>query len=97
MSLLGASRGDYARAARAYARERLRFVQASARALGVACNTCHATSDDPAGAIIEAAHANGCDLILMASHGRHGASALLLGSETQEVLARSTLPVLVYR
>jgi nucleotide-binding universal stress UspA family protein len=97
MRLLGASRGDYARAARAYARERLRFVQESARALGVACDTSHATSDDPAGAIIEAAQANGCDLLLMASHGRRGASALLLGSQTQEVLARSTLPVLVYR
>jgi nucleotide-binding universal stress UspA family protein len=97
MRLLGASRGDYARAARAYARERLRFVQESARALGVACDTSHATSDDPAGAIIEAAQANGCDLILMASHGRRGAGALLLGSQTQDVLARSTRPVLVYR
>jgi nucleotide-binding universal stress UspA family protein len=97
MNLHGVSHGDNARAARVYARERLRFVQESARALGVACDTCHATSDDPAGAIIEAAQANGCDLIVMASHGRRGASALLLGSETQKVLARSTLPVLVYR
>jgi nucleotide-binding universal stress UspA family protein len=39
----------------------------------------------------------GCDLIVMASHGRRGVSALLLGSETQKVLTHSTLPVLVVR
>jgi nucleotide-binding universal stress UspA family protein len=38
-----------------------------------------------------------CDLIVMASHGRRGVSALLLGSETQKVLTHSTLPVLVLR
>ena len=48
-------------------------------------------------AIIDAAHALGCDLIVMASHGRRGISALLLGSETVKVLTHSTIPVLVYR
>jgi nucleotide-binding universal stress UspA family protein len=38
-----------------------------------------------------------CDLIVMASHGRRGVSALLLGSETVKVLTHSTIPVLVYR
>jgi len=33
----------------------------------------------------------------MASHGRRGLSALVLGSETQKVLTHSTLPVLVLR
>jgi nucleotide-binding universal stress UspA family protein len=47
--------------------------------------------------IIAAADAHGCDLIFMASHGRSGVSALLLGSETQKVLAHSRIPVLVYR
>ena len=41
--------------------------------------------------------ARGCDLILMASHGRRGVSALLLGSETVKVLTHSKIPVLVYR
>jgi nucleotide-binding universal stress UspA family protein len=33
----------------------------------------------------------------MASHGRKGVNALLLGSETQKVLTRTRIPVLVYR
>jgi nucleotide-binding universal stress UspA family protein len=47
--------------------------------------------------ILQAAETEGCDLIVMASHGRRGVAALLLGSETQKVLARSKLPVLVVR
>jgi nucleotide-binding universal stress UspA family protein len=47
--------------------------------------------------IIAAAESKGCDLIFMASHGRRGASALLLGSETQKVLTHCKIPVLVYR
>jgi len=97
MDLLGTNRGDYARAAQAYSNERLRFVQKAAAALDVPCETRHATTDDPAGAIIETAQASGCDLILMASHGRRGLGALLLGSETQKVLTHSSIPVLVYR
>lgn len=48
-------------------------------------------------AIIEHAKSTGCDLIVMASHGRRGMAALLLGSETQRVLIHTTLPVLVVR
>ena len=47
--------------------------------------------------ILQAADEEGCDLIVMASHGRHGVAALLLGSETQKVLARTRRPVLVVR
>jgi nucleotide-binding universal stress UspA family protein len=47
--------------------------------------------------ILQSAETEGCDLIVMASHGRRGVSALLLGSETQKVLARTSLPVLVVR
>ncbi len=39
----------------------------------------------------------GCDLIVMASHGRHGISALVLGSETVKVLTHCKIPVLVHR
>jgi nucleotide-binding universal stress UspA family protein len=48
-------------------------------------------------AIIEHASTNQCDLIVMASHGRRGMQALLLGSETQKVLTHCTTPVLVVR
>ncbi|MEO8104094.1 MAG: universal stress protein [Betaproteobacteria bacterium] len=47
--------------------------------------------------IIAAAKKRKCDLIIMASHGRRGLSALLLGSETTKVLTHSTIPVLVCR
>jgi nucleotide-binding universal stress UspA family protein len=48
-------------------------------------------------AILDHAKNQGCDLIVMASHGRRGLSALLLGSETQKVLTHSPVPVLVIR
>ena len=54
-------------------------------------------SGEPYRTIIDTAKARGCDLIAMASHGRRGVSALLLGSETTKVLTHSTIPVLVYR
>ncbi len=54
-------------------------------------------SNSPYEAIIDAARDTGCDLIVMASHGRRGLAGLLLGSETQKVLAHSRLPVLVVR
>jgi nucleotide-binding universal stress UspA family protein len=53
--------------------------------------------DHPYQAIIEAAINEHCDLIVLASHGRHGISAIVLGSETVKVLTHSTIPVLVCR
>ncbi|MFN9630120.1 MAG: universal stress protein [Cyanobacteriota bacterium] len=53
--------------------------------------------DLPHRAIVEAAQRHGCDLIVMASHGRRGLSSLLLGSETQRVLLHASVPVLVVR
>ena len=53
--------------------------------------------EHPYQAIIDAAASKGCDLIVMASHGRHGISAIVLGSETVKVLTHSKVPVLVYR
>jgi nucleotide-binding universal stress UspA family protein len=69
----------------------------AAKEAAVPCDTVQEKSDQPYAAIIEAAQARGCDLIIMASHGRAGISALLLGSETQKVLTHSKIPVLVYR
>ena len=51
----------------------------------------------PHAAIVDTAKAQGCDLIIMGSHGRHGMTGFLLGSETQRVLAQTKLPVLVLR
>ena len=64
---------------------------------GVACETLAPTHLHPWEAIIAAAKARRCDLIVMASHGRRGLAGLLLGSETQKVLTHSKTPVLVCR
>lgn len=56
-----------------------------------------ASSDSPYAAIIKAAMANKCNLVFMASHGRRGLKALLIGSETNKVLTHCKVPVLVYR
>ena len=72
-------------------------VEKAARAAGVACETTQVTGDYPADAIIATAARRKCDLIVMASHGRKGLKALLLGSETQKVLLHSKVPVLVHR
>ena len=68
-----------------------------AKAAGVVCDTLHVEHEHPYEAIIDTAAAKGCDLIAMASHGRRGVAAIVLGSETAKVLTHSSLPVLVYR
>ncbi len=75
----------------------LEQVKIAADAAGVSCDAIREVHDQPYRAIIDVAHAKECDLIVMASHGRRGMSALLLGSETVKVLTHSTIPVLVYR
>lgn len=72
-------------------------VAALAKEGDVECQTYTALSFDPSEEIIKAAKQYGCDVIVMASHGRRGLDRLLLGSQTQKVLAHSTIPVLVYR
>ncbi|HZP92721.1 MAG TPA: universal stress protein [Burkholderiales bacterium] len=64
---------------------------------GVACETLCLINDHPWEGIIDAATQRNCDLIFMASHGRRGLSALLLGSETTKVLTHTRIPVLVFR
>ncbi len=72
-------------------------VAARATAAGVPCEAFSGMADSIWQGIIDAAGEHGCDLIFMASHGRRGVAALLLGSETQKVLTHSKIPVLVYR
>ena len=69
----------------------------AARAGNVECSSAFTVHDHPYEAIINAAEAKGCDLVLMASHGRRGLQGLLLGSETHKVLTHSRIPVLVIR
>jgi nucleotide-binding universal stress UspA family protein len=69
----------------------------AAAKLGLGASLSHVTNAQPAEAIVEAAKAGGCDLIVMASHGRRGLDRLLLGSQTSKVLAYSATPVLVVR
>ena len=64
---------------------------------GVHAETLCLANDHPWEGIIEAANQKQCDLIFMASHGRKGLSALLLGSETTKVLTHTRIAVLVYR
>jgi len=71
--------------------------EALASAGGVPCASISSVSDRPYEGIIAAAEQAGADLIFMASHGRRGISAILLGSETQKVLTHTKIPVLVYR
>jgi nucleotide-binding universal stress UspA family protein len=68
-----------------------------ALAAGVSCETMHVEHDQPYLAIIETGARKSRDLIVMASHGRHGISAIVLGNETVKVLTHSTIPVLVLR
>jgi nucleotide-binding universal stress UspA family protein len=63
----------------------------------VSCDAQTVEAIHPWEAIIDHAKQQGCDLIVMASHGRRGVSALLLGSETQKVLTHSKVPVLIVR
>ena len=87
----------FAELAEQQAQQVLDFVADLGKEAGVPVEKLSLTSDIPYEAIIDAATQAGCDLIFMASHGRRGISALLLGSETHKVLTHSTIPVLVYR
>lgn len=87
----------FAAMAEQQAQEILNAAKQQAQAGGVTCASLSVVSDIPYEAIIDATTTSGCDMIFMASHGRRGFSALLLGSETQKVLTHSKVPVLVYR
>ena len=77
--------------------ERLAKLADAAAQAGVPVETLTVKSFSPYEAIIDTAKGKGCDLIIMASHGRRGLNAVLLGSETQKVLTHTSIPVMVYR
>ena len=91
------SKKEYAAMMEKEADNILGAAAAKAKSAGVNCATVHAIAAAPWEAILAAAKKEKCDAIVMASHGRRGVSALLLGSETQKVLTHSKLPVIVIR
>ena len=95
--MLEDTKEQFAKDGRTHARQYLGVIEKAAKEAGVTCDTAFATSDHPYEAIIQAAEKKGCDLIVMASHGRSGAQGILMGSETQKVLTHSKIAVLVYR
>jgi nucleotide-binding universal stress UspA family protein len=88
---------QYEKDCEARAAKYLGTIEEIAKAGGVPCDVVHVIADHPYQAIIDAAGTRGCDLIVMASHGRKGVAALVLGSETVKVLTHSKIPVLVCR
>ena len=79
------------------ANARVNTVSELCKAADLKCHAHTVEALHPWEAIIDHAKTMGCDLIVMASHGRRGMSALLLGSETQKVLTHTKVPVLVVR
>lgn len=97
VEMLTDTREQYAKAAREEATRYLNGLAREASAAGVDCEASYVVNDHPYEAIIKTAEDKGCDVIVMASHGRHGVQGLLIGSETLKVLTHSKIPVLVYR
>ena len=72
-------------------------ITTRAAAAGISCQGATNVTDAPWKGILQAAEDHACDLIFIASHGRRGMAALLLGSQTQKVITHSSVPVLVHR
>jgi len=89
--------GLYDRKMLELAKQHAQKIEDAARAAGVPCETVTAQSFAPYEEIVNTAKKFGCDVIFMASHGRRGLNKFFVGSETQRVLAHSTLPVMVLR
>jgi len=87
----------FAKYGQSHAEQYLSVIERAAKEAGVEYDAAYATSDHPYEEIIQAAEDHGCDLIAMASHGRRGLRALLIGSEAQKVLTHSKVPVLMFR
>jgi len=93
MERLGDTKEEYERQSKGQAEQFLGVIKKA----GVSCDTDYVTSSHPYEMIIKAAEKKGCDLIMMASHGRRGLQGLLIGSETHKVLTHTKIPVLVFR
>jgi nucleotide-binding universal stress UspA family protein len=85
----------YAEQIKEYAASALDSVANAAKQAGVPCDAIQVEDVQPYEAIIATATDRGCDLIVMASHGRSGLSAVVLGGVTNKVLTHTKVPVLV--
>ena len=95
--ILADAKEQYESESKGRAEQFLGVVKKAAEKAGVRCDTECVTSSHPYEMIIKAAEKKGCDLIMMASHGRRGLQGLLIGSETHKVLTHNRIPVLVLR
>ena len=95
--MLEDTKEQYERQSKVQAEQFLGVIKKAAEKAGVRCDTDYVSSNHPYEMIIQAAEKKGCDLIMMASHGRRGVQGLLIGSETQKVLTHTKIPVLVFR
>ena len=91
------SAAEYKERAALLAATYLAVAHGAATAAKVPCEGLHVEHDHPYRAIIDTAAMRGCDVIVMASHGRGGMAAVVLGSETLKVLTHSAIPVMVFR
>jgi nucleotide-binding universal stress UspA family protein len=89
--------GEHAAVIKKAAARYLGVAEKAAKAAGVKCKLVHVTSDFPAEAILATAKKEKCDLIFISSHSRRGIARMLLGSETQKVIASAKIPVIVHR
>ncbi|KQZ99820.1 universal stress protein [Mesorhizobium sp. Root157] len=78
-------------------KDRFAYIEQRGSEHGVTIDLVHEIDDSPAEAIVRFAKLKDCDLIVMSSHGRRGIRKVILGSQTSEVLAHTTIPVLVVR
>ena len=92
---MSGSFAEHVERTKAHAEKILNSVAEEARSAGVTCETVQVEQDHPYEAIIDTAQRRGCDLIVMASHGRSGIAAIVLGSVTTKVLTHTKIPVLV--
>jgi len=88
---------DYENEAQAMAQRILDTARDKATAIGVPCDYVHEPDSRPSEAILRVAQAQGCDLIVLSSHGREGLSRIFIGSQAGEVIAGAKIPVLVCR
>jgi nucleotide-binding universal stress UspA family protein len=88
---------EYFEAQELAAAQRVKTVMDAAEQAGIPCHATTVEDAHPWEAICSYAGQHGCDLVVMGSHGRHGMTALLRGSETPKVLSHCTVPVLVVR
>ena len=102
LPVLATGDGAWARDLKGYEADQTKFaegvlsaVKASAAKMQLEVNTAHVSNSYPASAIVDTAQKLGCNLIVMASHGRRGIKKVLLGSQTSDVLVTATVPVLV--